>query len=242
MSHDDPENHGTAFGAGAELVCWYCDRRFSADHALRDGILRSRDDRHGGPYRLYICTICNRQNHCEKTRKGRWFSSPGFQPNLLDYVLGSVIEQPRDFLKAASWLKEHEERRRYFFERDGDPRYSTVGWLRRLLPRGGHDEQPKSRARQRVDEHPRTHRRPGDGKRTAPPPARPRPTILSPWDILGVDRQASDEEVRRAFHRLAVQYHPDKVHHLGEEFQKTAHEKFTELKSAYDRLVRSRGD
>jgi len=42
--------------------------------------------------------------------------------------------------------------------------------------------------------------------------------------------------VRRAFHRLAVQYHPDKVHHLGEAFQAMAHVKFQELLRAYDAL------
>ena len=45
---------------------------------------------------------------------------------------------------------------------------------------------------------------------------------------------------RRAFHRLAVQYHPDKVYHLGEEFQAMAHVKFQELKRAYDALMERR--
>ena len=34
-----------------------------------------------------------------------------------------------------------------------------------------------------------------------------------------------------------MQYHPDKVHHLGEEFEKVAHEKFTELQRAYEKLL-----
>jgi DnaJ like chaperone protein len=234
MSFDEHEHDSANHGAGAGLVCWYCDRRFSVDHVLRDGILRARDVRHGGPYRLYICTICNRQNHCEKTRKGRWFSSPGFQPNLLDYILGIVIEQPKDFLKAASWLKENEERRRYFFERDGDRRHSTGGWLHRLWPLGAHADEPSRRPKQRAED-PTSSERPSADRG---PAERPRPTIIGPWDILGVDREASAEEIRRAFHRLAVQYHPDKVHHMGEEFQVVAHEKFTELKNAYDSLMR----
>ncbi|MCH2364189.1 MAG: hypothetical protein MK138_03985 [Planctomycetes bacterium] len=36
---------------------------------------------------------------------------------------------------------------------------------------------------------------------------------------------------------MAVQYHPDKVHHMGEDFQKVAHEKFLELQKAYNRLT-----
>jgi DnaJ like chaperone protein len=62
--------------------------------------------------------------------------------------------------------------------------------------------------------------------------------ILAPWQILGVEADASREEIRKAFHKLAVQYHPDKVHHLGEDFQKVAHAKFMELQRAYERLIR----
>ena len=61
--------------------------------------------------------------------------------------------------------------------------------------------------------------------------------ILAPWQILGVKADASREEIRKAFHKLAVQYHPDKVHHMGEDFQKVAHEKFLELQKAYNRLT-----
>ena len=68
----------------------------------------------------------------------------------------------------------------------------------------------------------------------APPQAAPR--LVTPWQILGVKANASPEEIRVAFHKLAVQYHPDKVHHMGEDFQKVAPEKFLELQKAYKRL------
>ena len=185
----------------------------SQDYMLRDGILRPRTERDGGPYHLYSCTCCNRQNQCEKTPRGRWFSSPGSQPTLLDYILGRFVGQPQDFLKTMSWYAANEERRRYFFEHDADYRYSG-GWLKRIL-RG-------SRLRRE---------RPGKAevKSTG---------ILAPWQILGVEADASREEIRKAFHKLAVQYHPDKVHHLGEDFQKVAHAKFMELQRAYERLSR----
>jgi DnaJ like chaperone protein len=56
----------------------------------------------------------------------------------------------------------------------------------------------------------------------------------SPYKVLGLKRGASQEEIRQAFHALAVKYHPDKVAHLGEDFVKVANEKFKAIKNAYD--------
>ena len=222
-------------GETRALSCWYCDRPMSQDYMLRDGILRPRTERDGGPYHLYSCTCCNRQNQCEKTPRGRWFSSPGSQPTLLDYILGRFVGQPQDFLKTMSWYAANEERRRYCFEHDADYHYSG-GWLKRILrgsllrrntrPPKTSGEKPRAERRERHDSE-----RPGKAevKHTG---------ILAPWQILGVEADASREEIRKAFHKLAVQYHPDKVHHLGEDFQKVAHAKFMELQRAYERLIR----
>jgi DnaJ like chaperone protein len=43
-----------------------------------------------------------------------------------------------------------------------------------------------------------------------------------PYEILGIDRGASPEAVKKAYRTLAAKYHPDKFAHLGEDFQKTA--------------------
>jgi len=53
---------------------------------------------------------------------------------------------------------------------------------------------------------------------------------------------ADEAEVHRAFRRLAKRYHPDKVHHLGEEFQRVATRKFQELQRAYETLARRSRD
>lgn len=59
-----------------------------------------------------------------------------------------------------------------------------------------------------------------------------------PYEVLGVSPEASLEEIRAAYRRLVAQYHPDKVQHLGPEFQKLAHEKFVAVQQAYQRLKR----
>ena len=59
-----------------------------------------------------------------------------------------------------------------------------------------------------------------------------------PYKILGIQPGASKEEIRAAHKKLAVQYHPDKVQHLGKEFQELAHKKFVAIQRAYDALVR----
>lgn len=57
-----------------------------------------------------------------------------------------------------------------------------------------------------------------------------------PYSVLGVSQGASQEEIRTAYRRLAAQYHPDKLAHLGEEFQAMAEKKFKAIQAAYDAL------
>jgi curved DNA-binding protein CbpA len=56
-------------------------------------------------------------------------------------------------------------------------------------------------------------------------------------EILEVAPNASPEEIHRAFRRLAAQYHPDKVAHLGAEFGELAEARFKEIQQAYDHLM-----
>lgn len=63
----------------------------------------------------------------------------------------------------------------------------------------------------------------------------------SAYKILEITPQATDEEVRKAYKRMAVKHHPDKVHHLGEDVQKAANEKFKEVNAAYDQIKKERG-
>ena len=59
-----------------------------------------------------------------------------------------------------------------------------------------------------------------------------------PYTVLEIDPGASIDEIKAAYRRLAAQYHPDKVQHLGEEIQELAEMRFKEIQQAYDFLVR----
>ncbi len=61
------------------------------------------------------------------------------------------------------------------------------------------------------------------------------------YEILEVDAKASDEEVKKAYRRAAMKHHPDKVAHLGEEFQRAASEKFKSVQQAWERVRKERG-
>ena len=56
------------------------------------------------------------------------------------------------------------------------------------------------------------------------------------YQILGVDRGASEDEIKKAFRKLSVKYHPDKWANKSEKEQKEAEEKFKEVNAAYQIL------
>lgn len=61
------------------------------------------------------------------------------------------------------------------------------------------------------------------------------------YDILNISRSASNDEIKKAYRTMAVKYHPDKLTHLGEEFQKAAKEKFQKVNEAYVTIKKEKG-
>lgn len=61
------------------------------------------------------------------------------------------------------------------------------------------------------------------------------------YKILEIDVNASEEEIKKAYRKMAVKFHPDKVSHLGEEYQTAAKEKFQKVQQAYDHIKKIRG-
>lgn len=66
------------------------------------------------------------------------------------------------------------------------------------------------------------------------------PETDSSYKILEVDPSATDEELKKAYRKMAMKYHPDKVGQLGEEFKKAAEEKFKAVNHAWERIKKER--
>ena len=62
-----------------------------------------------------------------------------------------------------------------------------------------------------------------------------------PYSVLGLTSSASDEEVKKAYRRLAMKYHPDRVESLGEEVRRKSEEQFRKINQAYETIKQSRG-
>jgi DnaJ like chaperone protein len=66
------------------------------------------------------------------------------------------------------------------------------------------------------------------------------PETDSSYKILEIERSATDEEVKKAYRKMAVKYHPDKVSHLGEDVRKSADDKFARVNEAYNKIKKER--
>ena len=62
-------------------------------------------------------------------------------------------------------------------------------------------------------------------------------SITDPYEILGVSRNASKEDIKSAWIKLSSQNHPDKVYHLDKQFQILADSRFKKINEAYHKLV-----
>ena len=71
--------------------------------------------------------------------------------------------------------------------------------------------------------HPNTHTEP-----KTPP--------KDPFDILGITKQASKEEIKAAFYKKCKENHPDQVAHLSKEIQQKAHDQTQDNLWAYEQL------
>ncbi len=61
------------------------------------------------------------------------------------------------------------------------------------------------------------------------------------YKILEITKNATDDEVKKAYRKMAVKYHPDKVSHMGDEYKNSAKQKFQKMKDAYENIKKQRG-
>jgi len=66
------------------------------------------------------------------------------------------------------------------------------------------------------------------------------PETDSSFKILEIEKSASNEELKKAYRKMAMKYHPDKVSHLGDDFRKSAEEKFKKVNQAYEKIKKER--
>lgn len=63
----------------------------------------------------------------------------------------------------------------------------------------------------------------------------------SSYKILEIEKNATDNEIKKAYRAMAKKYHPDKLQHLGAEHRAAAEEKFRKVQDAYERIKKERG-
>ena len=66
--------------------------------------------------------------------------------------------------------------------------------------------------------------------------------LIPNWrKVLGISPNATNDEVKAAYRKMALQHHPDRVATLGEDIRLAAEKKFKEINDAKERIYKERG-
>jgi len=77
----------------------------------------------------------------------------------------------------------------------------------------------------------------GAGAAPKPKPSPRGPAGRSPYEVLGVEPDATRAEIKRAYQEKIRQYHPDRVANAAAELQELAEKRSKELNAAYAELT-----
>ena len=107
--------------------------------------------------------------------------------------------------------------------------YLISGWVRSTIDRGA---QRRAEAKGRAD---------SKGRKKGRVPS-PRGSSLAPdpYEVLGVEENATREEIQAAYKKLALAYHPDRLASSTQEIQDLAGERLREINAAYAELGKRR--
>ncbi len=61
------------------------------------------------------------------------------------------------------------------------------------------------------------------------------------YTILEITKDATDKEVKKAYRKMAIKYHPDKLQGVSEDIKRLAEDKFLKVKEAYEQIMKTRG-
>ena len=75
-----------------------------------------------------------------------------------------------------------------------------------------------------------------------PPPQPKQPTygIQQAYTTLGLTASATDDEIKKAYRKMAMHYHPDKQVNVSEQERQAAAEKFRAANKAYEYIKQTR--
>ena len=64
---------------------------------------------------------------------------------------------------------------------------------------------------------------------------------VDPYAVLGLERNADEREIKRAYRKLMSQHHPDKLGDVPDELKRRAEDRAREINAAYERIKTERG-
>lgn len=161
-----------------------------------------------------------------------WNTCPTLAIHTIDMILRSnkkkshnkLIEQVWDFFKEEKLGLSTNKKIQKQFQ-----------WVEKAIERL-HKNRQQQRQQQQQQQHFFFNFGQQGTRHEAPPASPPVANNKDYYKILGINKEASAKEIRKAYLNLAKKYHPDKQGALSEEEKKSVHEKMSEINEAYEIL------